>query len=45
MTEELKQKGIEYACKYPSSQELGYDRLGYKRKLRNRRKKTNKQKR
>lgn len=31
MTEELKQKGIKYACDYPSSQDLGYKRLGYKR--------------
>lgn len=31
MTEELKQKGIKFACEYPSSQELGYKRLGYKR--------------
>lgn len=30
-TEEIKQKGIKYACEYPSSQDLGYKRLGYKR--------------
>ena len=30
--EEIKQKGIKYATEYPAFQELGYERLGYKRK-------------